>query len=587
MLPRIKKIFLFLFFISSFTFPQKINSIVVQGNNHFSKDDILSWCGISVGEKIFKGIMDSVKSNLAYNFENEGYMNCDFSESKLVVPPDSQNISVILDINENDPTYFNHFYITFSDSIKDQQIIQNFSFLDGQVYNKYDIENNINNELVFFENNGYPFAQITINSVYFYKNSSGRNLADLYININKGRKRFIDRIDIDGNTTTNDNVILRELGIKKGDEYSQQEIDDIPRRLNKLSIFEPVEKPKYYINSENKGVLLIQVKEKQTNNFDGIIGYVPSTGPGQGGYLTGLVDVSLRNLFGTGRAASIHWQQYEKNSQELELKYLEPWVFGYPFNITGDLYQKKQDTTYIQRKFEVDIEYIATDILSGSVTLASEAVIPTQTDSTIFTVYNSSSFVSGISLKLDTRDDPYSPTSGVLFINSYSISHKKINGPSQFLTPELQRNVTLQRLSVDLEGYYQIFDRQVIAAGIHGRELRGPSFEISDLFQLGGANTLRGYTENQFLGSRILWTNLEYRFLLTKRTFMFPFLDTGYFYVPSEPNLGILHQEGFKIGYGVGIDLETSFGVLAVSFALAQGDNFSEGKIHFGIVNEF
>ena len=49
----------------------------------------------------------------------------------------------------------------------------------------------------------------------------------------------------------------------------------------------------------------------------------------------------------------------------------------------------------------------------------------------------------------------------------------------------------------------------------------------------------------------------------------------------------IFRQEAFNFGYGLGLNLETGLGVLAVSFALAEGDAFSEGKIHFGLVNEF
>jgi len=51
--------------------------------------------------------------------------------------------------------------------------------------------------------------------------------------------------------------------------------------------------------------------------------------------------------------------------------------------------------------------------------------------------------------------------------------------------------------------------------------------------------------------------------------------------------LDIQKTEGFRIGYGVGFNLETSLGILRVSFALAKGEPFSEAKIHFGIVNEF
>ena len=100
-------------------------------------------------------------------------------------------------------------------------------------------------------------------------------------------------------------------------------------------------------------------------------------------------------------------------------------------------------------------------------------------------------------------------------------------------------------------------------------------------------NSLRGYLENQFAGNRIAWSNLEYRLLLTNRTFGFLFFDTGYFLRSAEPLNNIETTQSFKIGYGLGFNVETALGVLKVSFALGQGDTFANGKIHFGIVNEF
>ena len=265
----------------------------------------------------------------------------------------------------------------------------------------------------------------------------------------------------------------------------------------------------------------------------------------------------MRNLFGTGRAAAVRWQQFDRYSQELELKYLEPWLFGYPFNINGDFFQRKQDTTYVQRKVEGGIEYLATEEISASVIISTEQVIPTAKEHPVFTVFNSSAFTTGINLKFDNRDDPYSPTEGFLFLASYSFSRKKIFGPEAFITPQIETNVNLQRWTSDLGGYYQIFSRQVVALGLHGKELRGSFFEDSDLFRLGGTNTLRGYRENQYLGSIIGWGNLEYRLLLTRRTFAFLFFDAGYYYRKPEPVRNILKQEGFKTGYGVGLNIET------------------------------
>ena len=86
--------------------------------------------------------------------------------------------------------------------------------------------------------------------------------------------------------------------------------------------------------------------------------------------MTGLVNISLRNIFGSGRAAAIRWQKLDRNSQELELKYLEPWFLSYPFNISVGFNQRKQDTIYVQRKFEGAIEFLATETISASLQFA-------------------------------------------------------------------------------------------------------------------------------------------------------------------------------------------------------------------------
>ena len=585
MLRLVKTIIIFSLFITSLLYSQVIESVNISGGVAFSNNDYHGWSGVSNGTQLFPGIIDSIKSRIAKQLGMMGYLNFKFEDENLTYSPDSQKVNIELNISEGDPTYIRKININGADSI-DSRIINAFDFQQGHIFNKYDLEESISETLTYLENNGYPFAKIEIASIDFQKNGD-ENVADIYLDIKKERRSTIDKIEVTGNTSTKDYVITRELRIDSGAVYSQEEIADLPNRLNRLRFFEPVDVPQFYFNSKNQGVLIIKVKEKQTNNFDGIIGYIPPVNDNQKGYFTGLVNVSMTNLFGTGRAAAIRWQQFDRNSQELELKYLEPWLFGYPFNINLDLYQRQQDTTYVQRKFNGSLEYLATENISASVSIGTDQIIPTINEVPVFTVYNSSSITTGANLKIDTRDDPYSPTSGLLFINSYSYSRKKINGPLQFITPGLETRINLQRFMLDFEGFYELFLRQVVSFGIHGRELQGSFFENSDLFRLGGTNSLRGYREDQFLGSRILWTNLEYRFLLTRRTFAFLFFDTGYYLREADEEKNILKSEDFLYGYGLGLNLETSLGVLGVSFALGKGDSFSDGKIHFGIVNEF
>jgi outer membrane protein insertion porin family len=578
----------FIFILSQcIALPQVIKQINFTGNNVLSSNELLNVSGIT-GSRYQLSSIDSAIARIAAAYNQTGYFNASFLNKGIQYSPDSSFVIINISIDEGSPAYIKNIQIADEDSILTQSLLSSFRYMEGGIYNKSEIENNISSVLSYMEDEGYPFGRVIVNSVQIYSDSvSGENYADVFISVKRETGSRIDRVEIEGNTSTKDYVITRELRLEPGEKYSQQKIEELPERLNKLKFFDPVPVPDFYVTSKNEGVLLIKVKEKQTNNFDGVIGYVPAAAEGQKGYLTGLVNVSLRNLFGTGRAAAIRWQQLNKNSQELELKYLEPWLFSYPFNLNGRLYQRKQDTTYVQRNLEGSLEFLATESISAAVSIATESVIPTLRDDNVFTVYNSSSLTTGINLTIDTRDDPYAPLGGVYFINSYSFSRKKINGPAGFIYEGLETNINLQRIALDLAGFYELFSRQVVALGVHGRELRGSMFEASDLYRLGGTNTLRGYREEQFYGSRIFWSNLEYRLLLTRRSFAFVFFDTGYYLRNAEPDRGILKQEDFNTGYGLGLSIETGLGVLGVSFAIAGGNSFSDGLIHFGIVNEF
>ncbi len=582
------KYFLLLAIYPFLLLSQVVDKIEVNTNSSISESEIISWTQTGKGLKIYKGILDSLKSRIAFNLSLKGFFNPEFEGSKLDFSADSQKVNIVLNIDEGEPTFISNVNFTSNDSLQLKTFLPVFQFLQGQVFDKNEIEEYINDALTRLENSGHPFAVFTITSVHFYYDSTeDKNFTDLYIKLNTENESKIDKIEVQGNESTRDYVVIRELRIDPGEQYSQDKIEELPRRLNRLRFFEPVTTPQFYVDSDDNGVLLITVKERQTNNFDGIIGYVPPSNVNESGYLTGLVDVSLRNLFGTGRAAAFRWRKIDRNSQELELKYLEPWLFSFPINFDVRFFQRQQDTIYVQRTIAGGLEYLATEDVSAAVFVSSESTIPTLSEEPIFTVFNSTSLTTGVNLKIDTRDDPLAPTSGILFSNTYKFSRKNINGPSEFITPDTETEVNLQRFEATLALFYELFSRQVIAFDINGRELRGPFFEESDLYRLGGTNTLRGYREDQFLGNRIYWSNLEYRFFLSQRTFAFLFFDTGYFLRNADEVRDIPKQEAFKIGYGFGINLETAIGILGVSFALAKGDSFSDGLIHFGIINEF
>jgi outer membrane protein assembly factor BamA len=266
---------------------------------------------------------------------------------------------------------------------------------------------------------------------------------------------------------------------------------------------------------------------------------------------------------------------------------LEPWILGLPINIDLLLFQRQQDSSFVQRLLNGNFEFLATESMSAALIFSQGYTIPTESDPRGFTVYNSTIFTSGVNLKIDTRDDLFVPTGGLFFLNSYNYRSKEINGPAEYISDTMNTSPNQYSIELDFVIHYKLWSRHIPTVGLHLREIRGDNVEISDMYRFGGTNTLRGYRENQFTGNRLLWTNLEYRYLLGRRSYAFLFTDVGYYLRDELPALDLAEASAVKVGYGLGITFETALGLLGVSYALGEGDNFNKGKIHFGLIGEF
>ena len=318
--------------------------------------------------------------------------------------------------------------------------------------------------------------------------------------------------------------------------------------------------------------------EGGANRFDGIIGYQPPRGDEESGTVTGLVNLGLRNLFGTGRRLDARWERATSEISELEIRYLEPWVAGLPLNLSGGLRQRQQDSAYVRRGLEGAVTFLWSSDLELTASVAQTTVIPSEG---VTDVARGSTLAGGLELRIDTRDNVYNPRSGITLRNSYS------GGSKRSSTADGERHSSVQRLEVDAEYFQALWPRTVLAVALHGRELRGGDLDVSDLYRLGGANSLRGYREEQFSGTRLGWTSLEFRYSLGRRTFAFAFYDFGYIAQSPDPSRNRPEFSATRGGYGIGGRLETALGILGVSYALGEGDGLAEGKIHFGLVNEF
>ena len=439
---------------------------------------------------------------------------------------------------------------------------------------------------------GFPFAEIRIGITLDDTMSAPH--AALVFSIREGARVVLREMTVQGNTGTQGNVLIREARLRAGEYFSQSKVDRLRRRLDRLQLFSSVGDIQLYLLNDTassasalrNGGLLCTVQEGSATSFDGVLGYVPAAAAGENGYVTGTVSLVMKNIFGTGRKLGARWQRETASTQELELHYTEPWFLQLPVDIGAGYFQRKQDSLYVKSIVSARADYNLTDELTLSGTVNSESIYPSS-DIQQFSVYESSSLILGGEIKYDTRDNMRSPTSGLRYSTSYQSGTKKITGPAQYIAAVDAKNYFTSRIAVDVDLYTMPWRRHVFALGVHGKQAASSVLELSDMYPFGGSNTVRGYRECQFFGSRVAWTSFEYRFLTGRLSHVFTFIDAGYFSRPDQAGSGIAGQEKLLSGVGIGTRLETALGILGVSYALGRGDTFSSGKIHFGVVNEF
>ncbi|MGA7160124.1 MAG: POTRA domain-containing protein [Bacteroidota bacterium] len=568
----------------------KITSIEFYGNHYFSQRELLEFLPYSRGTEFSQEQLPATVHSLVNHYRDEGFFFSRIDSVRRIFSADSATVELDFFLDEGKQSLIARIGISGVKAFSPDDIRKKLETVPGGLLNQVTLEKDIDDILTRYENIGYPLAKVHVDSLAL--DSLDASKLSFVLAVTEGPRVRLTEIKVEGNTLTRTNVIAREAYLQPSEIYDQERVDGIRRRLERLGIFSSVEEPQLYLlrdpgaTDSVSGGLSIAVREGNTNNFDGIVGYVPPVAGGRSGYFTGDVFVSMRNLFGTGRKAIVRWQREDQLTQQLEVNYNEPWVAGLPVNAGLDLLQRKQDSTYIKTTFDVRADINFTTELSIAATLSQESVVPSA-DLTYFSVFESSILSLGGEIHYDTRDDPRNPTSGVEYATSYSRGTKKITGPDQYLSLAPDQSFLVEKYTMDMEFYLPLFTRQVLLFGFHGKKITSSQLEVSDLFQIGGTNTVRGYLENQFFGSQVLWSNFEYRFLTGRLSNFFGFVDAGYFSRPPDVLHSIPSQEKFLYGYGVGTRLETSLGIFQVSFALGQGNGFSDAKIHFGIANDF
>ena len=218
-----------------------------------------------------------------------------------------------------------------------------FPIKDGETFDTHELGKGIENlrkaygQLGFINEVANPTFDI----------DDDKKLITLNIDVDEGKPFFVRRIEFQGNTTTRDRVIRRELLVQEGQVFNTQLWNISVLRLNQLNYFEalkPEDDTERKLNEQDGTVdLTVKVKEKGKNSI-GLTGGVS----GLEGSFVG-INYETNNFLGLGETLQVQ-ANAGSLSRVLLFGFTEPYVFDRPLQLGFTVYSRRFDFNQAQQE---------------------------------------------------------------------------------------------------------------------------------------------------------------------------------------------------------------------------------------------
>jgi outer membrane protein insertion porin family len=214
---------------------------------------------------------------------------------------------------------------------------------DGDIFSREKMAKGIENLRKAYGENGY----INYTGVPDTSFDDEKKIVNITFDIDEGKQFYVRRIEFEGNTTTRDKVIRREIALEEGQVYNSHYWELSLLRLNQLGYFDQL-KPddpnttERHLDEKNGTVdLSLKVHEKGKNSI-GLQGGVS----GLAGAFVGL-NYSTNNFLGLGETLSVN-ASLGSRQRDLVFGFTEPYLFDRPIQAGFQVYARK--TNYDQAR---------------------------------------------------------------------------------------------------------------------------------------------------------------------------------------------------------------------------------------------
>jgi outer membrane protein assembly factor BamA len=544
------------------------------GNRIFSSSWLRSFCATS-GEQSEEDISARINQRVLEAYGDAGYLNAAI-ESTCVVRAD-RGKKLVVYIREGEPTSLGPFRFVGNTHFSSEELANSCGLRQGMTLTRGLLDAALERIVGYMADRGFPFASAKVGDL----SRDGNGLSFIFV-INEGPLCTVGDVVLENSRALSAKALGRALGISSGEKYCEKSLRRGLSYLKRTALFTEVGEPVLSVSAESdpsprdpsqggKVIIAVPVRDRKTTLIAGAIGF-----RGRTNEVTGGVSLSLLNIARTGRSAKTSWEATGRNVSSFYLSYVEPWVMGLPFTSSVSFEQIVRDTLFARTALGVVLKVPLTSLVSAQMGTNFEKALNTDGPRTRTSRL---AWLGGVELL--SGGPSWSLENSFLAILEGTRGDKRTVYLSENLTRKevfstltgralLQRRIKSNQISlVDVKA----------SAILEGRQLATPD----ELFTLGGKNTLRGYSERQFLASTVGSIQFEYGLAVGEDGGRaFAFLDCGY-----ASTQALSTADRFHIGYGIGLKVPSAIGLAGIDFGIPSGESLSSGKIHVGLEGTF
>jgi outer membrane protein assembly factor BamA len=457
--------------------------------------------------------------------------------------------------------------------------------------------------LAYYENNGYPFASVRLDSLQLLPSEggpAGRPQLSASLRVDKGTYIRFDSLMVEGDAKLKPNFLRQLLRLERDQPFSEQRVVEAQRILRALPYLRLARPPELVFRND-RAYLHLWLSHVRASQFDGIVGILPNQERPNQVLVTGQVNIRLQNLFSAGKSLRVEWQRLRTNSQLFNAEYDHPHLLNTRIGANARFGLLREDTSFLNISRGIQLTYpvgrggVGTGRVSFFARINSTTVTDTTTgprDQTVIRFADTRFNAYGLGYEFSSIDDPLRPLRGWRLQWEASAGNKLVrprNITNDSLLGTLRQNSVQIASTATLWRFVRTGRATSLLLRAQGGLLFNENLFLNDLFRFGGLATLRGFNENTFFASRYLIGTVEYRLYFEQVSYLFAFADQGFwgYQVPGQA------RQDSPLGLGVGMNLGFKGGIFTFAYALGrgtfpqQGFSFSQSKIHFGYVNRF